>query len=380
MSVHLNGEDNNYPERVERTINNSATAKPAAETLKKFIIGQGFEQQEFNDVVVNKKTGATLRMLLSQVAQSYAWQKGVAVHANYNANYKISDLKVLPFGHCRVGKKDDTSYAGKIGLHDQWYNKSIKAKDIKMIDVFNPLEKVVKEQIRAAKDIKNFKGQIHFFHPDDTIYPLAHIDNVMYDADSEYQAAVFKNRSLRKGYFGNLIFLTPPLLGELAKKPPELMSPEELKIFRHLNSERGNFKEVIKQSLGAENVGGVVHMEVEHQLDDIKKAFEVVKIDTNIDDKVFEYTETSAANNIRKANQNIPAILIDNRDNSVFGDSGKKFKEAKIYYSEQTQDEREFIDHHINELMKHFEGFEMPKGGLKIKPLVNPNQANVIDN
>ena len=52
LGVYHNGIDNNYPERVERIINNSATAKPAAKLFRKYIVGKGFGDVLNNFIVI----------------------------------------------------------------------------------------------------------------------------------------------------------------------------------------------------------------------------------------------------------------------------------------------------------------------------------------
>ena len=104
LGVYHNGIDNNYPERVERIINNSATAKPAAKLFRKYIIGKGFAGL-LNDFEVNKNKGISLRKFFAKLVYSYAYHNGAFIHVNYNLNYKIISIDVLPFSHCRIGKK-----------------------------------------------------------------------------------------------------------------------------------------------------------------------------------------------------------------------------------------------------------------------------------
>lgn len=370
LSVYLNGRDNNYPERVERIINNSSTAKPAANLFKKFLVRKGFDG--YNDTIVNKEKGTTLRQLLADLAESYSYQKGAFVHANVNLNGKITSLDVQIFKDGRVGKRDDNKYSGKIGFADNWANEKVKDSDLDWFHVLNLKPKVIQAQIEKAGKIEDYKGQIYYINPEKTIYPLSHVDNVMNDADSEYRASVFKNISLRKGFFGKTMCITPPLLGEYAG-----VVEDEIKSrggyawdeYQLRKTERDNFEDKIKSFVGAENADGIMHFEMEFD-DDIDKHLKFVNIETNIDDKLFAHTEDSAASNIRKAFNNIPAILIENKDSGIFGDSGASFLEARRFYQEETDDDCRFLEEKINFLMKNFEGFNYPEGGMKIADLV----------
>lgn len=373
LGIYHNGVDNDYPERVERHINNSATAKPAAKLYKKYLVGNGFGV-ELDKVIVNKDKNITLRKFLNKIGLSDAYQNGVFIHLNYNLNFKVISVDVIPFKHCRVGKKDDKDYNGKILVYDNWngVNGKIEKNKIKSFDVYNPDSKVIQSQIENAGGIQDYKGQIMFFNPEEAIYPLSHIDNVMNDADSEFRAGVFKNLSLRKGFFGKRIVITPPMVDGDLRKPETELSDSEREEKRLAESERENFKANMQSFIGADNVDGMLHLEMEFEGDDIEKSIKFIDVQTNINDKLFEYTEKSSSNNIRKAYGNIPSILIENPESSVFGQSGQMLTNAKIFYQEQTEENRDQLENEIlNPIMGIFEGFEMPTGGLKIIPLID---------
>ncbi|SNA77296.1 hypothetical protein [Flavobacterium psychrophilum] len=378
LGVYQNGEDNNYPERIERLINGSATAKPAAKLFRKYIIGKSFDE-ETNNFIVNKSKSTTIRKFLTKISNSYAYQCGVFIHVNYNLNHKITSLDVLPYSHCRVGKKDDKDYSGKIIVYDNWdeSNGAIDKKKFNVIDVFNKNKKVISAQIEKAGNIDLYKGQVFFYNPEDTIYPLAHIDNVMNDADSEKMSSVFKNTSLRKGFFGKKIVITPPMLGVDLRMDNSLLNDDQLIEKRYAETEIENFNTTMKTFIGADSAESLLHLQMEFEGDDIEKSIKFLDVNTNINDKLFEYTEKSTSNNIRKSFANVPSILIENNDNSVFGQSGEMLKQAKIFYQDQTEEDRDAIETEIlNPLLKLFEGFKMPANGLKILPLIkNTNEA-----
>ena len=367
LGIYANGTDNAYPERVERHINNSATAKPCAKLLRKFIIGQGVDG--LNKKIVHEDDQITLRQFLKDLANSYAYHNGVFIHVNYNLACEIISMKVLPYNHCRIGKKDDKKYNGKILLYDDWNGKIDKTK-IEPIDVFNPRKAVITDQIKKAGEVSKYKGQIFFLNPDDTIYPLAHIDNVMNDADSEFRVGQFKNLSLRKGFFGKKLVITPPMVdGDVSGD----ITKEQAEEKRLAEKERDNFREQMQDFVGSDNVDGILHLEME--FDDDQKFEDVLRfvdIEANIDDKLFAHTEKSVANNIRKAYANIPSILIESNDSSVFGQSGALLTAAKVFYQDQTEEDRQMIEEDVlNILLKRFKGIEIPDEGVKIKKLIN---------
>lgn len=357
LKVYNSGIANDYPERIERLITNSVTAKQAANTMTAFIAGQGFG--ELDNFIVNQHKGLTLFDLTHRASSSLSRQRGIFFHVNYNMNCDITSIDVLPFSHCRIGKKDDNSHSGKIAVCENWTDPK-KRKETKFIDTFNPKKKVVEAQIEAAKGIKNYKGQILFVSMDyNRIYPDATIDAVQEDCDSESQASIYKNRSLRKGFFGKTMVITKPLVDA---------DPEDEKNYAEQTRGREQFKKTIQEFIGAENNEGILHFEMEFdETEGIEKSLLFKTIETNIDDKLFEYTESSCANNIRKAFNNLPPALIDAHDGALFGSSGEALYEMKRFYQDQTVLERKTMIQSIDRLMKNFKDFN---GTLVHKPLI----------
>jgi len=371
MGVYTNGDDNNYPERIEIIINNSVTAKACAGLMRKHIIGKGFGD-DLNSLIVDKDTDLTLYELLSQVATNYVYQRGFGIHAKAwsfeGESPAITGVTCPAFKKLRVGKKDDQDWSGKIALFKNWTDekelkKAIKEEKVKLIDTWNFNKKVIQAQVKKQGNIGNYRGQILLSHPDQYVYPLAHIDGSAYnDADSEFRASTFKNASLRKGFFGRIMIITPSMTGRLGSVAPSNLSESDVEDYRHLKTQSEAFKETINDFIGVESTGGVLHIEADADGDDLDKIFKVEKIETNIDDKLFAHTEMTASKNIRKAFQNVPSILIESSDNSIFGDSGALLVQAKLFYQEELSDERLWIRNELQKVFKHFKSEKYPNG------------------
>lgn len=350
-----NGSDNYYAERQEFLINKSVTAKTCANTMATFLVGKGFGEHNTFKLGSN-----TLLTVAQKFARSEARQRGVFIHVKYNGNADIDTFDVLPYSQGRTGKEDGNKYNGKIGFSEDWLN--ISNNPIEWFDVYNDNKEVIKTQIETAKGIADYKGQILFINLDyDTRYPLSTIDATQNDCDSEGQASVYKNNSLRKGFFGKTMIITKPLIGDIDQET----QPEE---FRLAESERQNFKKTVRDFVGVENAEGVLHLELEFDdVEEIDKAFLVKTIETNIDDKLFSYTETSVKDNIRFAFNNIPSMLVNSTDGNMFGQSGDGIKQAKLFYQDQTEQERMVLFNTLQMLLSKTHGF---KGTLKQELLV----------
>ena len=293
--IFENGDDNFYPEKQELLINNSVTAKQCAKTMATYVAGKGWGE-DANNFIVNKKKGITLLQLTNRIAESITKQRGTFIHRNLNLAGESTSLDVLPFSHCRVGKKDDNDHNSKILVSKDW--QELKENPSQSFDVYNTNKDVIVKQFE--KDPKKYKGQILFENLDyNLIYPLSIIDAVQNDCDSEGQASIFKNRSLRKGFFGKQMVVTRPLVGA---EPEEGATERAIADYNKELSEREGFKKMIQGFLGAENNDGILHIEME--VDDeegLEKVILFKDVSANINDKLFQYTETSVANNIRFA-------------------------------------------------------------------------------
>lgn len=358
--IFLNGEDNQYPNKVESGIVNSVTAFRCAALMASFISGKGFGD-DANKIITNPKKGTTLLRFTQNVAKSISKHRGAFIHFNFDGNYKIKDFRVLPFDDCRVGKKDDDSYSGKILICEDWTdNKKVKA--AKEIDVFNPNEEILKAQVKAAGSFENYKGQVYFLNlDDDLMYPLAPIHPCLFDAESERLSSVYKHTSLKKGFFGKTLIVTKPLTNSFETDPEEIEKQK---------TEAKEFKKTIQSFVGAENSDGALHLEMEFTGDEIDKQILFKNIDSNINDKLFAFTEDSVADNIRMCFNNVPAALISAADHSLFGASGEAFAQMRSFYQDQTSDERLIVEQLINEIFKHY---KEPKTDLKIIPLYDVN-------
>ena len=363
--VYANDTDNAYPERMDRLINNSVTAKSAASIMVQYLMGKGYGEE--NDrLIINKDKNLSLINLADDMADSLVKQRGVFIHINWNALYQIADCSVIPFEWCRIGKTDSNDYTGKIAVCKEWLKP--KKADIQLIDVYNPRKKVIDAQVEKAGGWEKYKGQLLYINMDtNLLYPLSRIDSVANDCDSEAQASVYKNRLLRKGFFGNTLVVTRPLIGDGLEPGTKALLDAE--------SEREKFQQAIKDSLGAESTGGVLCLEMDFAGEKLEDAILIKQIESKIDDKLFNYTETSVRENILVAFNNLPSGLIKTNETSLFGNSGEAIREMKRTYWENTTKERNLLTSVINQLLEKSQDYS----ALAIKPLKLIDDA-VIDN
>lgn len=362
LAIQQNGQDNLYPERMEAYKNNSVTASMASNIMSQYIVGKGFESS--NNVTIG---GNKLIEITNDLADSIVDNRGSFIHVDYDDNLEMSSFDILPFSYCRLGEKDSEDYNGKILIHKDW-SSNPKKEDIKVVDVYNNNKQVVASQIKAAGGIEQYKGQVFFFNLDRKyIYPLSRINAVYNDCDSEAQAGIYKNELLRRGFFGKTLVVTRPLVDEEFYEDRE--TAEGIKKLRDAESEKEKFKDTIKSFIGAEGAGGALHLEVDFAGEKLEDAILFKNIESNIDDKLFQFTENSVVNNILMAYNNLPISLVKSPDSALLGNSGESLRVAKETYQENTTKERMIVEAVINKFTSQLSMFS-DSGKLTITPLI----------
>jgi hypothetical protein len=361
LEIYTNGEDNDYPERMERLKNNSITAVMASRVMTQYLIGKGFGEAD------NLKIGEQkLIDIADDIAIDIVDHRGVFIHVNYDSYFEISDFKVLPFDQCRIGVKDSNDYNGKILVYRNWNEGKIDKSKVSILDVFNPEKKIVEKQIKTAGSTTKYKGQVFYYNMDRKYYyPLSRIDAVALESDNEHHASIYKNQGLRKGFFGKTLIITRPLIDNGFIEDESI---EGRKTLARLENERSAYKEGISDFIGVENSGGVMTLEVDFAGEKLEDAVLFKDIESKIDDKLFSYTEDSAMHKILMAYNNLPISLVKSPDSALLGNSGEALKTAKETYWENTWKERNILETIINDLLKLHNEYE--GGYLFIKPLI----------
>jgi hypothetical protein len=353
--VYKNGEDNAYPERMDRLINNSVTAKTATNLMIQSLLQKGFGAKD--GIIVNKNKQLTFYNFADDCANSKVRQRGFFVWCGWNANYKIGSVEVLPFHHCRLIKDDSEGYSAKIHYSKMWDKE--KQTDLIVFDVYNPEPTVIKAQVDKATSWEKYKGQVLFVNDDsDYIYPLSRIDAVQTDCDTENQIGVYKNVLTRKGFFGKTAVITRPLVDSDLPRTIWVDGKEvRNEDFYQQESERENFKKTIQDFVGAENAGGALHIELDFEHEDLDKAILFKNIESKIEPDLFEKIESSLRKNILIAFNNIPNGLVEQSE-GIFSNSGEAIKEMKKQYDDNCNKERNQLLAVLNMIWQRMEIYD----------------------
>jgi hypothetical protein len=360
--VYWNGEDNLYPSEIERIINNSPTASRAAKVMGKFIGGKGLID-ESQDVIVNERKNYKLSNVIALAAQDIAYQNGVFLHVGYGFNDSLklvpASLDVIDYVKSRISKEDDDDWQGKIYYRDYCQtNTSIitakQNKNTRWYYPFNKNEDVVRAQIMADADgeenielaIKKYRGQVFYLNLTPKYkYALAPVDSVYNDADSEARISEYTNAQTRTGFLGKTVALTQGLDEEESKR----------------------VSEDLRKFIGAENSGNLYHMDVASATS-LEEIIKFIQLNPQFDDKLFIEADKRIRRNILGAFNNIPEPLILAGEGAIFGTNAEAYNEMKLFYSEQTEDER----YKLSETLTYL-GFP-----CEIKPIIERTNAATI--
>lgn len=331
------GENNDYPQIIERLVNGSITAKSISNIYSKFLTGKGFENEEINNQVIgvdSRGKSITISSLLRQVADSIAMFNGCYIHNNVNLSNDIVNSKLVPFKDVRFSKIDSVGYTAKLAVYKNW-DKEVKfdSKEISWFNVTTNNFDAFISQVNEVENIENYNGQIFFHFLDNQfIYPLSPFDPVYMDCDTESQISLFKNRQIRNGLLDKVVF--------------RVQSPST-------DSDRQDLHNGIRSFIGADGDNVLIlEDEIDPSTGEIKKAgaFVIDKIESSINDKLFESWEKALMNNIRKANKALPSVLIDYDESKLGSTSGEGITQAVNFYNAMTFDDRQSISEMFKEI------------------------------
>ena len=96
----------------------------------------------------------------------------------------------------------------------------------------------------------------------------------------------------------------------------------------------------------------------------------VEKIEQNVNDKIFETYEKSCINNIRKAYNAIPQMLIDHEDGKLGTTSGEALFQASEFYNQMTGELRVSISESFKEMFTRWVKPDLREKEWVIEPTV----------
>lgn len=335
--------DNSYPQRIMDIVNSSGCASRCVNEYGKFIEGQGFSDAAFYKTIVNRKN-QSIDKVLSKIARDKARYNGYAIHVNYNALGKVVEIQHVPFEYCRLGDPNNPEYANKIAVYPDWYRQRssrVRREDIKWYNYFNP-DKALSEALAVGFD--NYQGQIYWWSFEGEQYPLAPIDPVIEDVESDARIKNHKRKAIATGFNADFALVTQEKFES--------------------DSEREEYVANLENFQGDENAGNIMLIEIERP----EQKPEVIPFPKQSTDNAFVYTETSIHENIRKC-FGIPPVLVGEATAGKLGTS-QEIIDACNYYNAVTDHERRSVSETFKHIFSYWhEPNVCPSGDYTILPV-----------
>lgn len=344
LGIQAYSDGNDYPQKVREIVDASGTGTKCVIIYAKFISGKGFSDQNIWKKVINRKRQTT-DYLENQISEDFAHNGGLAIHVNYNANYKIIELQHVPIETVRFEKLDDNGHFSKVAIHPDWGKRFTtlrkwKKEDIEFIDLYNPDPVEIQNQVDAAGGWENYKGQILYFsNRGEKVYPLPIFDSVLTDMSTEEGISNVSNRNARNNFLAAGMFIDK----KADNDTPDLKKEEG----RVYNDEKNDTEKALEAFQGDESACKMLYVQIES--DEEKPEFVSFK-GTNYD-KEFNVTLGSAQDNIGKVFSQ-PPILRAEDVGANFG--ADLMKNAYDFYNSVTQNERLILERIFKELFSYW--------------------------
>lgn len=349
LGIKTYGADNGYPQRMLNLYNASGSAKMCANLCARYIIGKGFEDLKFYKTIIGRQDDEDLTpdKLLRMLAADKARFRGFAIHLNYNALYQVETIAYVPFEHCRKGAHDNL---GKVAVYKDWFNTGTygryRRKDkIDFIDRYNPDPLVIQQQVNDSGGWDEYKGQI-LYKSDDfgTVYPLSTIDQVLNDVEAEINSANTRKNNLLNNFQLKKVYVVK---GQNQDEEQDLQEVENVKRF-----------------MGPDGSPVNVVFSEDPEGKDIP---EIIDVKSDLNDKLFQYTDQTARLCIYTAFGQ-PAILHSDYQGTNGYNEGQ-LPQSQQYYNSFTEPDRMLMTEVFTEIFSRYKDPINPSGNYEIIPI-----------
>lgn len=346
------GKDNDYPQKLMDIVASSGTANKCLNIYKRFVIGEKFENTEYNLIMVNDTE--TLDDILRLIVNDHCHFKGRCYHVNYNGAGQIVSIQHVPFEYVRLQIGEKNILTGKYLYYDDWNlrkENSINIEKVITFNSFNPENALA--EMEAVGGPENYNGQLLWLSGDGKlVYPLAIYDSVISDIATEDGVATIKYRNAKNN------FLPAGMLFVKTKSENDAKDSDESELSKQVASWQGDNK-------------ACKIIMIEGNYGDEKPEF--TKFDVQNFDKEFSYTEESCQKNIGNVFMQPPVL----RGELVAGKLGtaSEIQDAYMFYNSITKEDRQILESDFELIFKYW---HEPKTGFKIKELSYGGTTNRI--
>lgn len=335
---------NDYPQWCIDLINSSGSASYCVDLWSRFIEGQGVADVDFYKAEINSE-GLTVDELLRWLCLDYARHNGFCLHVNYNALYKIVDVRYIPFRDARLIHPDSEDNQGKIAIYDDWgrrKRKNISKEKIEYIDKFSSDPKIIEQQVVNSGGWENYKGQILWFSSSGKDYPVPMYDSVREDIETDSRIKSHRRKKSANGFNADYLYITGKFESD---------------------DDREATMENLEDNMGDSAAGNIVLVEVERK-EDAPTLTKIDKADSKGD--FYLVNETAVQDNIRKRFGFLPPLV----GGAIQGMGiSQAITESSAFMNGMTSRERRKIEETFKKVFSNFHQVINKSGDYSIIPL-----------
>lgn len=199
---------NTYPQEIEYGLQRSSIANACAKVMAEFLYGEGFENEELANAIVNAK-GQTANELLWQEANKLAKFGGISLFFNLALSGEYASVESYPFTFVRLGIPDEVNGYTHVRVWDNWAGESPRlhpsTAEIESIKLFNPER--IRQDIMEAGGIENCNGQMMYCCMNGVEYPIAPSDCASEQVLATGNIPEFANKYIQNGFSASAVIV-----------------------------------------------------------------------------------------------------------------------------------------------------------------------------
>jgi YHS domain-containing protein len=343
------GEDNAFPLRLAKAVEDSPATSSCIRTRTKFIRGASFSDPELMKIKVNNK-GQTLWDLHDTLCKSFGLFEGFAVNFKYNKGNRFLEVHDMSFESVRFVKPEDdlATEINQVKYNPYFGTVEYDQKYTKLYNLFN-LETVKQEHAEAGNA---YMGQVYYFgttsplhrfYPFPTYYSAKH----WISADAKFQE--FMDQELENGFFQSVLFnmIGDPNAPSGNPKYQETYTEDGVQNTRSTKTVGEEFNEMMAENFSGSKKAGtaMVLWALTQEAAATLSAFPAEILSDRLETK-----QNLTTKNITIAT-NVMAILANISEGVNLGSGGSELQKAVEIMQANTADERVRLEQFYNEIL-----------------------------
>lgn len=317
------GDEDNFPLRLSRLVQNSPTGSSCISTKGDFVEGGGFSKEIISDLKINGR-GQRFGEIHSLVSDSVALFEGFALNIKYSANQRITEIFFIPFENCRFKEADSKGVINKIQVNPYFGTGIYRKYMTSEYDTYNPEANAVKKQ--QERDGKKYKGQILYCGttgPLNRFYPIPRYYSAKHYLKCDEAIGGFHAHNIDNGFFQSVMIKMIGNENETSQHPDDMkwdtVNNQYIPDPRNTVGMRFNIE--MQKFSGWEKAGNIMALWAK-----AKEAMpEVVNFPATSNAELFKVLGDMTTENIARST-NVPSILANIQSGATLGGDGNQIR------------------------------------------------------